>query len=170
MAVEEGDERRLTGGPWLLRALTENLALAGGVIVLAAAALVCCSVMLRWLTSDSIPGDFELVQIAVGLSAFAFLPYCQMQRGNISVGTFTDRLPERMRSALDALWDLAYALAAAFIAWRLAAGAAETIANKTTTMVSGLPVGWAIAAVAVMAVLLAVAAAATALQLLRRQR
>lgn len=170
VAVEGGDEHRLTGRPSLFRSFTEKLALAGGIVTVLAALLVCASVGMRWITSDSIPGDFELVQIAVALSAFAFLPYCQMRRGNISVGTFTTALPERMRAGLDALWDLTYALIAAFIAWRLAVGASETIANKTTTMVSGLPIGWAIAAVAVMAALLAIAALATALELLRGAR
>jgi TRAP-type C4-dicarboxylate transport system permease small subunit len=170
LAIDTRDAHHTPGQPWLLRAITEKLALAGGLIVLAAALLVCGSVTLRWLTSNSIPGDFELVQIAVALSAFAFLPYCQLGRGNIAVGTFTARLPERARAFLDALWDTLYALTAAFIAWRLVAGAWETIANGTTTMVSGLPIGWAIAAVAVMAVRLAVVAASTAVELLRRPR
>ena len=170
MAVEEFEEQPSSGGPWLLRSITEKLALAGGILIVGAGLLVCASVGMRWVTSDSIPGDFEFVQIAVALSAFAFLPYCQMRRGNISVGTFTTRLPERMRAGIDALWDLTYAFVAGFIAWRLSVGALETIANKTTTMVSGLPIGWAIAAVAVMAAMLAVAASAAAVQLLRSPR
>ncbi|MCL4766621.1 MAG: TRAP transporter small permease [Hyphomicrobiaceae bacterium] len=170
MAVEGGDEQGAPGTPRLLWAMTEKLALAGGIVILAAALLVCVSVSLRWTTSNSIPGDFELVQIAVALSAFAFLPYCQLRQGNIAVGTFTAFLPEAARSALDALWNLIYALTAAFIAWRLAIGASETIANGTTTMVSGLPIGWAIAAVAVMALLLAVTALATAVHPGRRSQ
>lgn len=170
MAVEGGGEHRTTDPPRLLGAAAGALALAGGIVVLAAAFLVCTSVGLRWATSNSIPGDFELVQIAVAVSAFAFLPFCQLRRGNISVGTFTAALPWRVRQLLDALWDLVYGLTAAFIAWRLAVGASETIANRTTTMVSGIPIGWAIAAVAVMAVVLAIAAFSTALQLARSGR
>lgn len=170
MAVEGGDEHRAAGGLCLLSAMAEKLALVGGMFMLAAAFLVCTSVGLRWMTSDSIPGDFELVQIAVAISAFAFLPFCQLRRGNIAVGTFTAALPQRIRAVLDALWDLVYGLVAAFIAWRLAVGASETIANKTTTMVSGLPIGWAIAATSAMAMLLAVAALSTAVQLVRSGR
>ena len=167
MAIEADDEYRTPRGQGLLGWLTEKLALLGGLIMLAAALLVCASVTLRWLTSDSIPGDFEFVQIAVAISAFAFLPYCQARRGNIAVGTFTSRLPARVRATLDALWDLAYAGMAVFIAWRLSIGAAETIANKTTTMMTGVPIGWAIGATAAMAVFLALAAGATAVQQLR---
>lgn len=167
MAVEGGDESDL---PRLLGTATEKVALAGGVVMLAAACLVCASVGMRWATSNSIPGDFELVQIAVAVSAFAFLPFCQLRRGNIFVGTFTAALPRRLSAGLDALWDLTYGVTAAFLAWRLTVGAAETIANRTTTMVSGIPIGWAIAATAGMAVLLAVVSVATAVQRARRER
>ena len=170
MAVERGEESSGSAGPRLLGAAAEKLALAGGIIILAAAFLVCASVAMRWATSNAIPGDFELVQIAVAISAFAFLPLCQLRRGNIMVGTFTARLPSRIRDLLDALWDLAYGLTAIFLAWRLWAGASETIANRTTTMVSGMPIGWAIAATSVMALLLAIAALATAFQLVRSRR
>jgi len=168
LAVEGGGDQHVTGNFRLLGAIAEKLALFGGVITVAAALLVCASVAMRWATSNSIPGDFELVQIAVALSAFAFLPFCQVRRGNIAVGTFTSALPQSVRASLDALWDIIYAATAGFIAWRLGAGAAETIANQTTTMVSGIPIGWAIAATSAMAVLLALAAAATAVQLIRR--
>lgn len=143
--------------PWLA-VLTAQLALLGGIIVLSAAILVCVSVAMRWATSNSVPGDFELVQIAVALSAFAFLPYGQLRRSNISVETFTARLPPRVLAWLEATWDFSYAFVAAFIAWRLAVGAFETISNGTTTMISGIPIGWGIAAVAVMAGFLAITA------------
>jgi TRAP-type C4-dicarboxylate transport system permease small subunit len=142
--------------PNLLVSLSAGLALLGGLIILAAAVLVCVSVSLRWATNNSVPGDFELVQIAVALSAFAFLPYCQLRRGNIVVETFTSWLSPRMLAWLEAAWDLVYAFVAGFLAWRLAVGAWETIANGTTTMISGIPIGWGIAAVAVMAAFLAV--------------
>jgi len=158
MTIEGPAEMRPSETPAALAWLTEKLALAGGVVILAAAVLVCASVSLRWMTNDSIPGDFELVQIAVAISAFAFLPYCQLHRGNIVVETFTSRLPPRSLAWLEAIWDLLYALVAAFLAWRLAVGAIETIANRTTTMVSGIPIGWGIAAVAAMAAFLAVTA------------
>ena len=47
------------------------------------------SVLRRWLFSTPIPGDFELAQIGTAVAVFAFLPYCQVVRGNIVVDTFT---------------------------------------------------------------------------------
>lgn len=160
------EEVKAEGPPEVPRALSvivKGIALVGGGLILGAALLVCTSVSLRWATSFSVPGDFELVQIAMALAVFAFLPYCQLRRGNISVDTFTAGLPEVWRSAMDAFWDLAYAAVAAFMAWRLAVGAGETIANGTTTMISGVPIGWVIASVAVLVAVLAATAASTAL-------
>jgi TRAP-type C4-dicarboxylate transport system permease small subunit len=150
-----------------LEALTRPLAIAGGLLLLAAAAMVVTSVVMRWMFSRSIAGDIELIQIATALAVFAFLPLCQGRRGNIVVDTFTTWLPTRAQHALDALWDTAYALVAGMIAWRLAAGALDTIRSNTVSMMLGLPTGWAIAACAVMAALLAIVAVATALRLLR---
>ena len=53
------------------------------------------------------------------------------------------------------------------LAWRLAAGAADTIRSRTVSMMLGLPTGWAIAACAAMTLFLAIVALATALRLVR---
>jgi TRAP-type C4-dicarboxylate transport system permease small subunit len=166
MSASGGDEGgRAARGPLLT--LTQTLAVAGGMLLLAVAGMVTVSVVMRWLISTSVPGDIELVQIATALSVFAFLPVCQAARGNIVVDTFTNWLPVRARAALDALWDLVYAAAALIIAWRLAIGAADTIRSHTVSMMLGLPTGWAIAACAVMAAFLGIVGIATALRLMR---
>lgn len=163
----EGDAP-VRDGP--LAALTRPLAIAGGLIMLAAAIMVVASVLMRWLISWSVAGDIELVQIATALAVFSFLPLCQLHRGNIIVDTFTTRLPRSARNALDALWDLVYAAMAGIIVWRLALGAWDSLRSNTVSMMLGLPVGWAIALCAVMAALLLVVALATALRLLRGGR
>jgi TRAP-type C4-dicarboxylate transport system permease small subunit len=144
-----------------LTAATEVLALAGGVLMLVVASLVTLSVLMRWLLGDGISGDFELVQIATALGAFAFLPLCQARRGNVIVDTFTAPLSERARRRLDALWDLTYAVLIAIIAWRLVLGALDAFASQTTSMVLGIPQGYAIAACAVMGAFLTVVAVVT---------
>jgi TRAP-type C4-dicarboxylate transport system permease small subunit len=138
------------------------LALAGAGLSLFIAGLVTASVGLRWATSSGLPGDFEMVQMAVALAIFSFLPYTQLRRGNMLVDTFTIRLPARVLAAIDAFWDIVYAAAAALLGWRLAVGAADAIGSRTSTMVLGMPVGWAIMACAAMAGLLALAALVTA--------
>jgi len=150
-----------------LAAAAEALALAGGILMLVVSCLVTVSVLMRWLAGDGISGDFELVQIATGVGAFAFLPLCQARRGNVIVDTFTTRLPQRARDVLDALWDLTYAALMGVIGWRLVIGAQDAFASQTTSMVLGIPQGYAIAACAVMGIFVAVVAAATAARLLK---
>ena len=142
--------------------LTTLLAVLGGLVLLAAAGIVAVSVVLRSLAIGQVAGDFEIVQVATALAAFAFLPLCQARRGNIIVDTFTNQLPLALRCGLDALWDLVYAGAAAVMAWQLGRGAYDTISSSTVSMILALPYGWAIAACAVMAGLLAVVSVATA--------
>ena len=143
------------------------IAFAGGCVVLAIALLVTASVLRRWVTSGGIEGDFELVQAGLAIGIFAFLPLCQLRGANIVVDTFTARLPARVQGGLDAFWAAVYALAAGILAWRLAAGAADTVASGTTSMVLGLPVGWAIAAASLLTGWLCLAAVASAARLLR---
>jgi TRAP-type C4-dicarboxylate transport system permease small subunit len=150
-----------------LTAFAEALALIGGMLMLVVACLVTVSVLMRWLAGDGISGDFELVQIATGVGAFAFLPLCQARRGNVIVDTFTTGLSRRARHFLDAAWDLTYAALMAIIGWRLVIGAQDAFASQTTSMVLGIPQGYAIAACAVMGIFVAVVAAATAARLLK---
>ena len=149
---------------WMRRAerLGAALALAGAALSLFIAGLVTVSVLLRWATSNGLPGDFEMVQMAVALAIFSFLPYTQLRRSNMLVDTFTSRLPTRAIVAIDAFWDVVYAAVATLLAWRLAVGATDAINSHTSTMVLGLPVGWAIMACAAMAGLLALASLVTA--------
>ena len=140
------------------------LALLGGFLLVGLAGLITASVLMRWLGGQGVNGDFELVQMGLAMAVFAFLPLCQAYRGNVTVDTFTARLPAAAQAALDLLWDLVYAAFAAFIAWRLAIGAAEALASRTTSMVLGLPIHYAIAACAAMAAFLALIAVLTAVR------
>jgi TRAP-type C4-dicarboxylate transport system permease small subunit len=145
-------------------------ALLGGALSVLIALAVTASVLKRWITGGGIDGDFELVQIGTAVAAFAFLPYCQARRGNIVVDTFTNALPARARAGLDALWDLVLAGLTGLIAWRLAVGAEEAFRTHTTSMVLGVPTGYAVAASAVLLALLALTAVATAWTAIRGAR
>ena len=149
------------------RRLSDRLALAGGILMLALAVLVTVSVLKRWLTTQGVPGDFELMQIGLALAVFAFMPWCQLRGGNLFVDTFTDRLPPGLQRRLDGLWTLVYAAVAAAIAVMMAAGAVETLANGTRSMVLGVPLGWPIMVAAVLAAWLTWVVLVTALRAFR---
>ncbi len=164
----EVQARLAASGP--LVAWTAALAMVGSLLVIAVALIVMTSVVRRWLTDDVIFGTVEIVEIATALAVFSFLPLCQARRGNVVVDTFTAKLPRRARHGLDALWDLTYAALIAVLSWRLALGALDAFASQTTSMVLGIPQGYAIAACAVMGIFLAIVAVATAMRLAKGGR
>lgn len=143
------------------------LATAGGAMMLALSFAITASVLMRWLLGEGVPGDFDLVQVAAPLAAFAFLPFCQARRGNVVVDSFTAWLSPRSRALLDSMWDLVWAGFAGVIAWRLAVGAQDALSSQTTSMVIGIPLVYPVAACAVMAAFLALLAAATAIRSLQ---
>lgn len=124
--------------------LAAGLGFAGGLVLLAVALLTCVSVLRRWLTSQPVPGDFELVSLGAGLAVMGFLAYGTLMRTNILVDSFTGWLPRGLTRAIDAFWTLVWCGVAAVLAERLLRGARETLASGTTTMVLGLPTWWAV--------------------------
>jgi TRAP-type C4-dicarboxylate transport system permease small subunit len=169
------DETVLTAVPEPPRAprvvvrIARALALLGGVVALAVAGVVVVSVARRWLFSEPIPGDFELAQIGTAVAVFAFLPYCQIVRGNIIVDTFTAQLSARNRHRIDALWDLVYAAAMALVAMCLAWGTRDMFVSHEVSMVLRIPVWPGVAFGAVCCAFLAIVALCTAIGLIRNR-
>lgn len=151
----------------LVERVSTRLALAGGALLVLVAGLITASVLLRWLTAQPVPGDFELVQTGIAVVVFTCFPLCQLRGANIFVDVFTAKAPARLRAALDALWALVYAAIAALLAWGLALGAVDTMKSQTTSMVLGLPFGWAIALTAALSAWLALVVLVTAGRALR---
>jgi len=147
--------------------LATVLALSGGLVLLAVALLTTISVLRRWLTTQPVPGDFELVSLGAGVAVLGFLAYGTLMRTNILVDSFTGWLPRGVTRAVDAFWTLAWAGAAAVLAERLWVGARETLRTGTTTMVLGLPTWWAVGIGAIAFAATALAALHWVVRLLR---
>ncbi len=103
----------------LLNRVCYFLALFGGLICGVMAVMVTVSVTGRFLFSAPIPGDYDVIGILSGCAAFAFLPYCQLQRGNVMVDFFTDKAPTRVKAALDAMAMVFYLIIAMLFTWRM---------------------------------------------------
>ncbi|HEY7434231.1 MAG TPA: TRAP transporter small permease subunit [Methylomirabilota bacterium] len=145
-----------------LDGLARGFALAGGAILVALTLMSVASVTGRALLGTPVPGDFELVQIGCGAAIAAFLPYCQLRRGNIIVDFFTVRAGPRAQAALDALGALLLALAMAVLAWRTALGMMAVRAAGEVSMIVGFPIWVGYAAIVPSLVLATVAALHTA--------
>lgn len=149
------------GARWVNR-LAAVLAVAGGILTCLAAGLVTVSVVGRWLFNSPIPADYEMVEIAIGVSVFAFLGQTQARSGHIAVDTFTLRVPARVNAAIDGVWDLVLAAFLAFFAWGLFAGGLDARANGLTLIQLPWPVWPVYLLCSVLAALACVVAVATA--------
>ncbi len=115
------------------------LAILGGVILSGMAVLTAVSVTGRSALSAPIPGDFELVAIGTGLAVFAFLPWCQLMRGNVLVDFFMAYTPVRVRVVADIVGGVFYLLIAALLTWRLIFGAIDMYQYSEVTMTINFP-------------------------------
>lgn len=108
-----------------LHGTANGLAIFGGLLSCVMAAVVTISVAGRYLFSAPVPGDYDIVGILCGCAIFAFLPYCQLHRGNVLADFFTQRAPARVKAALDAMGNLLFLAAIVMFTWRLYYGMLE---------------------------------------------
>jgi len=154
---------RLAGG------LITLWALAGGLLLLAVVAMNVASV-LGAAFGAPFPGDFEMTQVGVAVAAFAFLPWCQMTRANVSADIFTMRAGPHWIARFRLAGSLAALVFAALLFWRMGAGMADQREYGYTTAILGFPVWLAFVPILVSLALLALAAAMTLVEDLRGAR
>lgn len=115
------------------------LAVLGGLLLCGVAALTTLSVTGRAAASAPVPGDFELVAIGTGLAVFAFLPYCQLTRGNVLVDFFMARAPTRAKTVCDAIGGLLYLAVASILTWRMIFGGIDMYNYSERSMTINFP-------------------------------
>ena len=155
----------------VVEALARWLALAGGAVLIALTAMTIVSIVGRYIFSlgpgfpfdhfGPVKGDFELVGIGCAFAVCAFLPYCHYRRGHVTVDIFFVRASPRLVAFTSLIGNILITLAAALIAWRLAAGMIDKARYGETTFILLMPTSWGYAAALVGAVLFAIVAAYT---------
>jgi TRAP-type C4-dicarboxylate transport system permease small subunit len=89
-----------------------------------------------------VPGDYEMVQDGTGFAIFAFLPWCQLNRGHATVDVFTSFLPDWTNRWIDLVSELLMTAVILLIAWRLGVGAVDKMRYGETTFILQYPVWW----------------------------
>lgn len=145
-------------------------AITGGLLLCALATLTVISILGRALFSLPVPGDFELVAVGTGISAFLSLPYCQLRRGHLRVDLFGSRVSPRVSGALDALAGLLAATIAALFAVRMLYGLIDAVRDRDVSVILGLPLWWAYPFAIASFALLAACCVYTAREDLKRAR
>ena len=146
----------------VLDGLARGFAFGGGAILVALTGMSVASITGRALLGRPVPGDFELVQIGCGAAIAAFLPYCQLQRGNIIVDFFTVRTSRPVQGALDSFGAVLLALVMAVLAWRTTVGMVAVRAAGEVSMIVGFPIWIGYAAIVPSLVLATLVALHTA--------
>lgn len=138
-----------------LHRLTAAVAIAGGLLLIASALLTVIHIVGRNVASvdllrglpviglwGPIPGDVELVENAVAVAIFCFLPYCQIVRGHVSVDFFVGAASPRGKAWFAAAGNLLFALVAALVAWQLCLATIDRMTYGETSFVLRLPLWW----------------------------
>jgi len=101
--------------------------------------MTCFSLIGRNTTGVTLVGDFELTGVAAGAAIALFMPYCQLQRGNIIVDFFTSRLSDSANARLDRFGALLLAVLFAILAWRTSLGGLNSYTTHSETQILGFP-------------------------------
>lgn len=132
-----------------IRTLALVMALLGGVALLGLVAMTVLSVTGRNLTSiglSNINGDFELVEAGTAFAVFAFLPWCQFNRGHAAVEILAPRFGPTLNNIIDVIAEALMLAMWVFLIWRLWLGMADKRSYAETTFILQYPIWWAYAA------------------------
>jgi TRAP-type C4-dicarboxylate transport system permease small subunit len=146
-----------------LRRLCRIFATAGGIILTALTLLTVGTVLGRAFLNTPIPGDFEMVELGAAIAISFFLPYCQIQEGNVMVDIVTTKAPMWAKRLLGALGDLLLLAISALISWRLYLGCLQYREYGDVTMILQIPIWWGMLPVIASFTLLAITCASTML-------
>ena len=134
---------------WLGR-LAWGWAVAGGGLLCLLALMTTLSIVGRVLGGlwpggpfGPLPGDYEVLELGVGIAVFSVLPWCHWRGGNVAVDLVARVLPPALVGAAGRLGEALFAVLVGLIAVQLAAGAADLSGFGETSMVLRLPVAWA---------------------------
>lgn len=123
----------------ILENLAKSCAILAGVMLTVITLMTCVSVIGRNTTGATLVGDFELTGVAAGAAIALFLPWCQLQRGNIIVDFFTARARAQSITVLDRLGALLLGGMMLLLAWRTTLGGLNAWNTQSGTMMLGFP-------------------------------
>ena len=123
----------------LLTLLAKFCAILAGLLLTVITLMTCASLIGRNTVGVTITGDFELTGVAAGAAIALFMPFCQLQRGNIIVDFFSARFGEKTNAGLDRFGALLLALMFALLAWRTALGGLNSWRTNSETQIIGFP-------------------------------
>ncbi len=123
----------------ILALLAKFCAILAGLLLTIITLMTCASLIGRNTMGITITGDFELTGVAAGAAIALFMPFCQVQRGNIIVDFFSAKFGDKTNAGLDRFGALLLALVFALLAWRTALGGLNSWRTNSETQIIGFP-------------------------------
>ncbi len=126
-------------------ALAKGWAILGGVLLVGLSVMTVVSITGRALTGyglGPVPGDYELVANGCAIAIFAFLPWCQLRRGHVTVDIFINRLSSRAIAVFGFLGDVLVLVVSAIIARQLYLGWGEKFPYGSDALRDALAMGY----------------------------
>lgn len=123
----------------ILERLAKACAVLAGVLLTVITLMTCVSLIGRNTTGWTIVGDVEISGFVAGAAIALFLPWCQLQRGNIIVDFFTTKASVATQAQLDRLGALLLGLVMVLMTWRTGVGALKAWQSNSASMMMGLP-------------------------------
>lgn len=123
----------------ILENLAKFCAILAGLLLTVITLMTCASLIGRNTLGITITGDFELTGVAAGAAIALFMPFCQIQRGNIIVDFFSAKFGDRTNAGLDRFGALLLALIFALLAWRTTLGGLNSWRTNSETQIIGFP-------------------------------
>ncbi|WP_108483135.1 TRAP transporter small permease [Oceaniglobus ichthyenteri] len=146
----------------VVRRITAAWAILGGVVLILVVSVNMFSVI-GGLFASPFPGDFELTQMGIAISVFAFLPYCQVTGANVTADIFTSAASARTIAFLTFLGAVIALLFSGILLWRMFYGMLDQKEFDYTTAILSIPQWLAYVPILISLALLALAAVATLL-------
>ncbi len=123
----------------ILALLAKICAILAGLLLTLITLMTCASLIGRNTMGITITGDFELTGVAAGAAIALFMPFCQVQRGNIIVDFFSAKFSDKTNVGLDRFGALLLALVFALLAWRTTLGGLNSWRTHSETQIIGFP-------------------------------
>ena len=124
-----------------LRRLVRLTAGVAGVGLLTMMAVTCLDVVMRKL-GHPLPGAYDMVKMAAGVTIACALPYTTAIKGHVAVEYFYHRLGRRGRVVADTLIRLAIMAMFSLFTWELIAYGTKLRSSGEVSMTLQLPVYW----------------------------
>lgn len=133
---------------WVFR-LSQAAAMVGGLVLVALTLMSVASIAGRALIGfglGPVPGDFELVEVGIGVAVFLFLPWTHLRGGHATVDLLYQHLPAALRRVIRVVCDVLMLALWLVLTWKLWDGMLEKRAYLETSFILQMPVWWGYAA------------------------